>query len=289
MSDSENQETTNNKTAMVPARQRRSLAMRGGQVQIESFDDLQRFCQHICYSGMVPKQYDANKMDPRQAIGAAMVAIMHGAELGMSPLSSLQNIASINGKPSLYGDGFWARIVGHPEYEDHKETFDEAKFEWTCSIKRRGKEWKSYSFSRADAEKAKLWGKSGPWSDYPKRQCQWRARGFCGRDVFPDAFGGVWLEHEARDIVDQQPEWVDHDGAPREGVHSFNGGKPQPHQLPAAAPAPAVVEHPAAAPVEAKPEPAPQQQAAPKAEPKPAAKPKPETKQEASGQMGVKW
>lgn len=206
--------------ATVP---RRPLGMLNGRVVLNTFDELQRFCQGVCWSGMVPPQYDATKVEPKKAIGAAMVAIQHGAELGMSPLASLQGIASINGKPSLYGDAFWARVVSHPEYEDHKEVWDPKAQQWTCSLKRKGKQWKLHTFSFDDAKKAGLLGKKGPWTDYPIRQCQWRARSWCARDVFPDAFSGVWLVMEAEDIQDLPPAVATQE--PVEGVHHFGNRK----------------------------------------------------------------
>jgi hypothetical protein len=264
--------------------QRRELVpvtMSGGMMQPQNLHEALEFARLIAYSGMVPKGFEENP-------GAVLVAIQMGAEVGLSPMASIQNIAVVNGRPSLWGDAMLAVVLAHPECEDVEETLDESTTTAKCTVKRRGRAPVVRTFSQADAKTAGLWGKGGPWTNYPKRMLQMRARAFALRDSFPDALRGISMAEEVQDIP-QAPEWVGADGAPREGVHSFNGGKPQPHQLPAAGPAP-VVEHVAAAPqpVEAKPEPAPQQQAA-KAEPKPAAKAKPETKQEPSGQTAVKW
>ena len=52
--------------------------------------------------------------------------------------------------------------------------------------------------------KAGLWAKSGPWTQYPKRMMQMRARGFALRDKFADALGGLITVEEAQDyqVVD---------------------------------------------------------------------------------------
>jgi hypothetical protein len=55
------------------------------------------------------------------------------------------------------------------------------------------------TFSVADAKRAKLWGKSGPWTQYPKRMLAMRARGFAIRDAFPDAMRGMITAEEAQD------------------------------------------------------------------------------------------
>ena len=55
-------------------------------------------------------------------------------------------------------------------------------------------------FSVADAKKAHLWGRRGPWENYPERMLQMRARGFALRDSFPDALKGVITVEEAQDF-----------------------------------------------------------------------------------------
>jgi hypothetical protein len=264
--------------------QRRELvpvAMSGGVMQPQNLREALELANLIAHSGMTPKDFAGNP-------GAVLVAMQMGAEVGLTPMAAIQNIAVVNGRPSLWGDAMLAVVLAHPECEDVEETLDETAMTAKCVAKRRGRTPVVRTFSQEDAKKAGLWGKAGPWTNYPKRMLQMRARAFALRDSFPDALRGISMAEEVQDIP-QAPEWVDHDGGPRPGVHSLSGGKPQPHQLPAAGPSPAVVEA-APEPAPAKVEPAPQQKAAPtpNAEPKPKAKP-PETKQEASGQMGVKW
>src|SRR5206468_516947 len=52
----------------------------------------------------------------------------------------------------------------------------------------------------ADAKKAKLWNKVGPWTEYPQRMLQMRARGFGARDGYPDVLRGLISAEEAADI-----------------------------------------------------------------------------------------
>lgn len=62
-------------------------------------------------------------------------------------------------------------------------------------------------FTVKDARLAGLWGKDGPWKQYPRRQLAWRALGFLARDVFPDVLGGFPLAEESQDfepVVAQQ-------------------------------------------------------------------------------------
>jgi hypothetical protein len=60
-----------------------------------------------------------------------------------------------------------------------------------CEAKRRGYEKPTVArFSMVDAKRAGLAGKQGPWTQYPRRMLQLRARGFALRDCFPDVLKG---------------------------------------------------------------------------------------------------
>ena len=61
------------------------------------------------------------------------------------------------------------------------------------------------TFSQEDAKRANLWGKAGPWTAYPKRMLQMRARSFALRDSFPDALKGVGISEEVRDYQPMKP------------------------------------------------------------------------------------
>ncbi len=58
----------------------------------------------------------------------------------------------------------------------------------------------SSSFSVEDAKRARLWGKSGPWTDYPDRMLWWRAVGFLVMDHFSEYTMGLRMEYEVRDM-----------------------------------------------------------------------------------------
>lgn len=151
----------------------------------------------IANSAMVPKTYQGKA-------GDILVAVQMGAELGLKPIQALQNIAVINGKPSVYGDALLALVQAHSSFEDIKEWYDEKTNTAFCRVKRKNQTEHTVSFNVEDAKKAGLWGKSGPWTQYPKRMMQMRARGFALRDKFADALGGLITVEEAQDyqVVD---------------------------------------------------------------------------------------
>jgi hypothetical protein len=55
-----------------------------------------------------------------------------------------------------------------------------------------------------DAKAAGLMGKQGPWTNYPKRMRQMRARGFAVRDVFPDVLKGIPVAEELMDYEEKE-------------------------------------------------------------------------------------
>jgi len=145
----------------------------------------------LCKSSMIPKEY-------RNKPGDVLAALIMGNELGLAPMQAMQGICVINGRPSLYGDTVLGLCMRHPSFSDCAEHQDNGTA--TCTIARRDREKVTRTFSEEDAKKAGLWGKSGPWSQYPKRMLQLRARSFALRDAFPDVLKGISVAEEQRDI-----------------------------------------------------------------------------------------
>ncbi len=171
-----------------------------GVPQPRTFDQLLGLSDILSRSSFVPKCYRGRPQD-------ILVAIMMGGEVGLSPMQALQNIAVINGKPSIYGDALLAIVYQHPDFEGIEEHFDPKTWTATCTVWRKGvKRPISRSFSREDARIAGLWGKDGPWTSYPKRMLQMRARGFALRDAFPDILRGLITREEAQDYPAPQGE-----------------------------------------------------------------------------------
>lgn len=156
----------------------------------KDLDEAMRFADMLAGSSIVPKDYIGKP-------GNCLVAIQWGMELGLQPMQAMQSIAVINGRPSLWGDAMLALVKAHPAFEWIKEECDGNVA--ICTIKRRGEPEVVQSFSMEEAKRAGLTGKQGPWTQYPKRMLQMRARGFALRDAFPDALRGVVSAEEARD------------------------------------------------------------------------------------------
>lgn len=169
----------------------------GFALQPQSLTEAMQLAEMLSSSQMVPKNYTGKPQD-------TLVAMMMGSELGLNPIQALQNIAVINGRPSIYGDALMALVQNHPAFGGVEETFDEQTMTATCTVWRKGGTKHTQTFSQADAVKSNLWGKSGPWTQYPKRMLAWRARGFALRNQFADALAGLITREEAMDIPESK-------------------------------------------------------------------------------------
>lgn len=178
-----------------------NITVRGG-FSPATLGEAMEFSKMLSESNMVPKAYQ-NKP------GDIMVCVQWGMELGLAPLQAMQNIAVINGKPSVWGDALIAMVQASPVCEDIEEWIEG---EGTpnpvaiCIAKRKGRKPVTAKFSVDDARRAGLWGKQGPWTQYPQRMLKMRARGFALRDAFPDVLKGMITAEEAQDYpADTKP------------------------------------------------------------------------------------
>lgn len=173
---------------------------KGGELVPGSLAEAKEIAIIYADSTFVPKDY-------QQKPGNVLVAMQMGAELGLKPLAALQNIAVVNGRPSLWGDAVLAVCRRHPEWGGMDES--QSDTEATCTVMRYErtaggvrKATVTRSFSKEDATRAKLWDKEGPWKQYPKRMLQMRARAFALRDAFADALKGIGFAEELQDVVE---------------------------------------------------------------------------------------
>lgn len=180
---------------------------------------LWRHAQFVSRSGLAPYSLDTPEK--------VYVAMAYGLEIGFTPMVALTSVCVINGFPSLYGDGPLAMIERSGLLESIDERIDGADEiagpgvplkDWpddiqaVCTVKRKDRAPRTFTYSVADAKQAGLWEKKGrnggvtPWITSPLRMLKFRARGFALRDTFPDALKGFRQAEEVMDyeIVDTQ-------------------------------------------------------------------------------------
>jgi hypothetical protein len=226
----QNMETQTQENAVaVRENQRAPVPIGSRGVQINDLEGLWRFSGYVAKSQLAPKGFS----NPE----SIFVAIQMGFEVGLTPMAALQNIAVINGRPSLWGDAQLAVVRGSSlmEFYAEEETNDDlhvlfvelcieneterreelvkqfaraqAKInrkndDWGFSVatRRKGEQLRFGRFTVSDAKTAGLWAKEGPWRQYPARMLKFRSRSFLLRDVYGDALKGILSAEEAGDL-----------------------------------------------------------------------------------------
>lgn len=162
-----------------------------------TLEEAMQFSKLISQSELVPKDY-------RDKPANCLVAMQWGMELGLHPLQAIQNIAVINGRPSLWGDAMLALVRSSPLCEYVHESY---LADGTAEIrtKRRGDPKEHVgTFSDEDAKIAGLLGKDGSWKTTPKRMKRMRARAFMLRDVYTDVLRGIPMAEEVMDFPQEK-------------------------------------------------------------------------------------
>lgn len=170
-------------------------AMPSGPVQLRSLDDVARLGETLARSG-----YFKDTRDAAQAV----VKVLYGAELGISPVQAMMGVHIIEGKPAP-GAGLVAALVKR----SGKYTYRAKRHDATGCVleffERIGNNWQSLgeaSFIEADAKRAGL-GNRGPWKSYPQNMYFARALTNGARFYCPDIFGGsVYVPEELGADVD---------------------------------------------------------------------------------------
>lgn len=169
---------------------RATVPIENGVLCPKNFEGIQRLAQFMFASGMVPKGVET---EPQ-----CMMLVAAGTEAGLGLGQIAKGCMVVNMRPSIWGDvalGLCRRSVLCESIVEVVEG-DVA----TCTCRRKGEPAPIVrTFSVEEAKKAGLWGKSGPWTSYPKRMLQMRARAFALRDAFPDLLCGLSIAEEVMD------------------------------------------------------------------------------------------
>jgi hypothetical protein len=173
--------------------------------EIETFEQAWRFAQSLCAAGMVPKAYGNHP-------GAVLLIMQACAQLQIPIHVGLSNLTFVNGRFGIMGDLAHALVLRSGLLKKGTDirvvyTGERDKPDWTCTVsvhRADQAEPKSSSFSMADATRAGLAGKSGPWKEYRERMLYYRALGFLVRDVFPDVLMGFYTKEELDDFPEER-------------------------------------------------------------------------------------
>lgn len=185
-----------------------------GRVSPDSLEGMFRLAGMYAAANLVPKSLEGRS--PEETRSRVCVAIEAGMGVGLTPNQALQYVMVVNQRPCLWGDAPLALVRRSPwcvgvtegiEGLDDQGNLTPRSVAVCVAVRRKPDntiETIERRFSAADAATAGLKGKNGPWSNYPKRMMQLRARAFALRDAFPDVILGLGIAEEYDDFRGEQ-------------------------------------------------------------------------------------
>lgn len=181
--------------------QKREIALKqSGDLDLKSVSDLYAMTKQWLLSGMLPQWYK----NPQQVITGRQYSL----ELGLGgTLSSLKQIAIVNGLPCIFGDlpltlaMKSGKILHMEEFlfdKDYKKICFENQnlkaepYGAVCRVKTKVKEVERF-FTVDDAKKAKLLPakENSAWHKYQGIMLKYRARTPALKDTVPEALNGI--------------------------------------------------------------------------------------------------
>jgi hypothetical protein len=187
---------------LVPINTESILITKTG-IDFDNFAGLWTVANMILKAKMAPAG-----LDTPHAIALVMA---RGRSVGLDPFQSMESMAVVNGRVMIWGDAPLAIARQHPDWQEsafREEIIRDEKgeiLEALCVTQRKGGTVRNTRFTIAQAKKAGLWGKTGPWTNYPERMMQARARGYALRDNFGDALKGLAIRETFDEDVDGKP------------------------------------------------------------------------------------
>lgn len=170
------------------------IAIRSGErgLELAGLDQWWRFAKMVAQSGIAPKGED---------VATILVKMQAGREMGLEFIQSLNSLVVINGRVSLMGEAALAicrrsglfKTLDVGVVDDGDASYGYVEFEREHAKGR-------VTFSVKDAKKAALWGKSGPWSQYPQDMLIWKAVSRFAKRYASDVLRGNEVAETAPDI-----------------------------------------------------------------------------------------
>ena len=136
----------------------------------------------------------------------ALVKVLAGKELGISPFESMASIFIVNGKLALTSKAMASMIKKSPTYDYVVDTLTETEcsITFTETIGEDEKKLGVSTFTFKDAAKAGLVNKD-VWKNYPRNMLFARTLSNGARWFCPEAISGYYTVEEIEDIVDVTP------------------------------------------------------------------------------------
>jgi hypothetical protein len=186
----------------------------------KSFDEVLRYARMVLMAGAVPDSLtkESGRQLPENEIVARVVAVIAaGSEVHMPPMSAMANIALVNKKRVIWGQGAVAVLQNSGQLEDMKverigsepgASITTAQFadDFGIRVVLKRKELPTPfvgEFTVGMAKRSHLWMNASkrPWVEFPEKMLFWRAFNNAVGAGFGDCMAGLGI----REVLDDQP------------------------------------------------------------------------------------
>ena len=166
----------------------------------ESFEFAQRQAKSLCESDLVPTSYQGQK-----GLSNCLVALEMSKRMNLSPLTVMQNLNVIHGKPSWSSHFISSQIIACGRFKNFD--YIVSGKDDTLSVQCQAIRLEDNKLVKGTAVTMKMarqegWTKNSKYQSMPEYMLKNRAATFFGRQYIPDLLLGVQTSEE---VVDIQP------------------------------------------------------------------------------------
>lgn len=206
-----------NGTELATTSKQVPIAVGNRGLALTSLDELWRFATIAHKSGLAPKDLNTTEK--------VFIALQWGAEVGVSPMQALKNIAVINNRACMWGELLVALVRRSPLCKRLSHVYEGTGESRVCVVtgERAGGETCEGRFGYQDAKRAGLLSKD-TYRNYSDRMFLARARAFVLKDLFADLLCGLDVAEEVQDIEPSQqtvPTIQAGDDAPEDEIEAI--------------------------------------------------------------------
>jgi hypothetical protein len=155
---------------------------------------------------VAPAMHQARFFGGVTSPAAAMAIMLTGYELGLPPAASFRFVHVVDGRPSLSPKGALAVLRRSGLLEGLE--LAEAPGSCTVTMRRRGGEAYTLTWTLDDAKRAGVVRPNGGWERYPQNMLRWRTIGYVADVLFPDVLGGLHRADEFGAPIDASGDVV---------------------------------------------------------------------------------
>lgn len=218
----------------------------GGEVMAllpRNIDEVFRYAKMLLLAGAVPDSLTkegGRQLSNEEVVSRVVATIAAGSEIGMPPMAAMANIALINKRRLIWGQGVVAVLQASGQLEDMKverlgqqpgaesQTVQFADgFGIRVTLKRKGKPTPFIGeMTVGQAKRAHLWMNTNkrPWIEHPEQMLFWRALSKAAGAGFGDCLAGLQI----REVYDEPPA-----PPPITDTSFLDTPSPKPAELPA--------------------------------------------------------